>query len=167
MYLLAGPDAGPFTLLHLPTGEIRLYVTARVAAAFLRARGIARLIGDPAFAELVRPTVNRSLDIAQWRLTNVYGERLSSADLPAAPLPSRRRDGGFGARWRLPWRQRWRTARLFRVVREAASRDDLEAPPRASRRAHLLPTAWDDLTRHTERCWKRQRRTQWKPRRAD
>lgn len=163
MNLLAGPDAGPFTLLHLPTGEIRLYATARAAVADLRALGISRLAGDPAFAGLVRRTSDPSLDIAEWRLTNIYGERLTLADLPAPPTP-RRRFGYRGVRWN---RRPWRLARLFRVVREGASRDDLEAPLRASRRAHLLPTIWDDLVRHTERCWKRQRRTQWKPRRTD
>ena len=32
---------------------------------------------------------------------------------------------------------------------------------RAKRRPWALPTSWDDAFRHTEKCWKRTRRTQY------
>ncbi len=34
---------------------------------------------------------------------------------------------------------------------------------RMSRSPGYLPNSWDDLPRHVERCWKRQRTTQFRP----
>lgn len=40
--------------------------------------------------------------------------------------------------------------------------DKDEARLRASRNPRSLPSLWDDFWRHTQRCWKEQRRTKWR-----
>jgi len=159
MSLIAGPSAGPFTLLHLPTGAMHVFARAIDVAHALRALGVGRLVGDPAVAALVRSTKNPALDFCEWRLTNLFGERLSSTDLPALPTPARKRRP-FGKRWTLRW---CREPRVMRARREAASFDDLDAPVRSARRLPVLLSACDDHRRRPQRCWKQQRRTQWKP----
>lgn len=171
-----GAAEGPLTLLHLPSGTTAFFNDRAAAAAFMRAQRVGRLTGDPV-AWRVDPFVHEdrhAVRLADWSLTNVFGEALSWADLPEPPRRSwygrldpweigeRRRDPVAGTGVRRPY-CRWRHPKTLRLLREAAAREDTDAPCRRTTRGRdILPTAWDDKQRGTQRNWKKQRRTRWK-----
>ncbi len=173
---------GPYSLLHRPSGAIRLFGTLQEAVAGLRVLGVSRLV-DAASPEWLFHVGNRWSALCyppqiglHWQLTNVYGEivTVDARDLSPSNRSAARRHFEVCARFRVDpvpgargYRLRvyFRSPRTLAMLREAASRDDTEAPVRAARRVHAMPTAWHDLDRGNERNWKSQRRTQWKPRR--
>jgi len=66
---------------------------------------------------------------------------------------------------RRAWRG-WRHPRTTQELRWSKAWDDEEFAPtvRACRRGHNLPSCWDDMSAHNDKCWKTQskRRHQWK-----
>jgi hypothetical protein len=52
-------------------------------------------------------------------------------------------------------RHHWNYLRYPRTAQE------LRAGATRAKRAHL-PTAWDDIARRPQRCWKEQRRIKWR-----
>ena len=72
------------------------------------------------------------------------------------PVPGTRKCSGHYCWFRHP-----RTANERRLNALVLAEDG-EIGPRAARRPARIPTAWDDLGRHVERNWKRQRKTQWR-----
>lgn len=112
------------------------------------------------------------LALPLWRVVDAYG----AAGLPAWPF-------GYRARRRFGWTfredpvpgtgQNWKFCYYFRSIRTTAERreaaamiaDDelveLNLRPRARRGVASLPSAYDDIGRGRQRCWKKQRRTQW------
>lgn len=173
MHTVSRPPEGPLTLLHLPSGTVHFFTDRAAAARGLRALNVERLVGEtPPFPWNLDDM--RSMRYADWRLTNVYNEKLVWTDLPpprkAATrwfhrLPAwevgvYRRDPVSGAG---SYSQRaHRHPRTLALMREAASREDTEAPVRSARGLTAIPTAWEDIYRRTERSWKRHRRTRWK-----
>jgi len=77
---------------------------------------------------------------ARRRLENWNGE---------GPVPGTRKRSRYGNYIRRPYTQAERRDAVW-------LEEEGEPPIRASRRANYLPTRWDDMPRHTERCWKRQ-----------
>jgi hypothetical protein len=179
MVTVVASHLGPYSLLHRPSGAIRIFASVQDAAAAIQALGIRRLVED-ASPEWAFHVGNRWSSLCyppqiglHWQLTNVYGETVGFDDLAPWFPPVRRRKVRPEniARHRIdpvPRTGRWgrsvyfRQPRTLAALREAASCDDTEAPVRATRRVHMLPTAWDDRDRNPERNWKSQRRTQWK-----
>lgn len=62
--------------------------------------------------------------------------------------------------------RKWRKSRCHRRISTTQERRaNQDGWCRAARRSHVLPNAWDDITRRDidDRSWKRYRLQQWKP----
>lgn len=61
---------------------------------------------------------------------------------------------------------RYRFYRHPRIIQEwrryYADAEEVRIRGARSVRTHTLPTAYDDISRHPQRCWKYQRRIKWR-----
>lgn len=83
----------------------------------------------------------------------------TSAEYSGSPVPNVSKRRGGNGYWRWPRTQAER--RLNQPDPEV--RKWGEPPVRGRRTSASLPSAWDDIFRETQKSWKKQRRTQWKP----
>lgn len=104
--------------------------------------------------------INLAITVHGQRKGRAYWSRPRTYTFRSGPVPGIRCFRGGGGYWRSP-----RTTAERRVA-DAIEHDpdmrDLGIRIRGRRKNHALPSAWDDLWRDDQKCWKRQRRTQYK-----
>ncbi|MCF8354341.1 MAG: hypothetical protein K9H48_07795 [Melioribacteraceae bacterium] len=65
----------------------------------------------------------------------------------------------------VPWTGKWSNKRIFRKIRTTQERrwnEDHKKIVKIRGRRKNLPDSWEDIKFETQRCWKKQRKTQYK-----
>lgn len=171
MLSFPGASEAPLCLQNLVDGRSFFFESRADAVAALWAMKVGRLRG-----ETVTPYLDFfATDFSEWRLTNVYGESLGWADLPARKKYSwgpshwevgeRRRSVVPGTGNRRAYGNWLRYPKTLNLLREAVACDDepgeVHIPP-TRKKKRAIPTAYDDIYRRTQRSWKQHRGRQWK-----